>query len=64
MKKNYILLLLITLLLPLLLSGCIVGDTVALPFRVTGAVLNTITPDIVGDTVSGAGEVLDAAIPF
>ena len=55
---------LIATLTAIFLNGCIVGDVVALPFRVTGAVLNTVTPDIVGDTVSGAGDAIDTAIPF
>jgi len=45
-------------------QGCIVGKVVAAPFKVTGAVLNTVTPDIVGDTVSATGDVLDTVIPF
>lgn len=45
-------------------SGCIVGDVVALPFRVTGAVVNVVTPDVVGDSISGVGNALDTAIPF
>ena len=58
--KKYIL----AIFLAITFSGCIVGDVVALPFRVTGAVLNTVAPDIVGDTVSGVGEAADTAIPF
>ena len=54
----------IVFLIAITFSGCIVGDVVALPFRVTGAVLNTVTPDIVGDTVSGVGEAADTVIPF
>ncbi len=45
-------------------NGCIVGDTVALPFRVTGAVLNTVAPDVVGESVSGVGDTIDTIIPF
>jgi hypothetical protein len=45
-------------------SGCIVGDAVALPFRVTGAVVNVVAPDVVGDTISGTGDIIDTAIPF
>ncbi len=45
-------------------QGCIVGKVVSAPFKVTGAVLNTVTPDIVGDTVSGVGDVVDTVIPF
>ncbi|WP_072682297.1 DUF6726 family protein [Arcobacter sp. LA11] len=51
-------------LIIVLFNGCIVGDVAALPFRVTGAVLNTVTPDIVGDSVSEVGETIDTAIPF
>ncbi len=60
MKKHY----LILALLAVLLSGCGVGSIVAAPFKVTGAVVNVVTPDIVGDTISGVGDVADAAIPF
>ena len=45
-------------------SGCGVGDLVAAPFRVTGAVVNIVTPDVVGDSISGVGDALDYAIPF
>ncbi len=48
----------------ILFSGCIAGDIVALPFRVTGAVVNTIAPDIIGETITGAGDAIDLAIPF
>jgi hypothetical protein len=48
----------------LIFNGCIVGDVVALPFRVTGAVLNVVTPDAVGDSVAGVGDALDSSIPF
>jgi hypothetical protein len=51
-------------LVTILFSGCIVGDAVALPFRVTGAVVNVVAPDVVGDTITDVGDVLDAAIPF
>ncbi|PLY04117.1 MAG: hypothetical protein C0625_17310 [Arcobacter sp.] len=54
----------IGILIAIIFNGCIVGDVVALPFRVTGAVLNTVTPDVVGDTVSGVGDAADTAIPF
>ena len=45
-------------------TGCGVGSLVALPFKVTGAVLDVFTPEVVEDTVVGAGNTLDAAIPF
>ncbi len=51
-------------LMALIFNGCIVGDAVALPFRVTGAVLEVITPDPIGSSVSGVGEAIDTAIPF
>lgn len=45
-------------------SGCVVGDVVAAPFRITGAVVNTVAPDVVGDSISGTGDVIDTIIPF
>ena len=51
-------------MIALTFNGCIVGDVVALPFRVTGAVLNVVTPDAIGDSVSGVGDAVDTAIPF
>ena len=48
----------------LFFSGCGVGSVVAAPFKVAGAVVNVVTPDVVGDTISGVGDVADAAIPF
>jgi len=56
--------LLLSLFLSIIFTGCIVGDVVALPFKVTGAVINTITPNIVGDSISTTGDVIDTAIPF
>jgi len=52
------------ILAALFFSGCGVGSVVAAPFKVTGAIVNVVTPDIVGDTISGVGDVADAAIPF
>lgn len=52
------------ILIALNFNGCIVGDVVALPFRVTGAVLEVVTPDPIGSSVSGVGEAIDTAIPF
>jgi hypothetical protein len=60
MKKFYIALVFTSILF----SGCGVGSVVAAPFKVTGAIVNVVTPDIVGDTISGVGDVADAAIPF
>lgn len=60
MYKNILLVSFISIMF----SGCIVGDAVALPFRITGAAVNVVAPDVVGDTISGTGEVLDTAIPF
>ena len=48
----------------LMFSGCGIGSLVAVPFKVTGAVVNVVTPDIVGDSISGVGEAADAVIPF
>jgi len=55
---------LISILTAIIFSGCGVGDLVAAPFRVTGAVVNVVTPDVVGDTISGVGDAVDTAIPF
>ncbi|GGD48080.1 hypothetical protein GCM10012288_22900 [Malaciobacter pacificus] len=52
------------LLITFLFQGCIVGTVVAAPFKVAGAVVNTVTPDIVGDTISATGDVVDMVIPF
>lgn len=46
------------------MQGCIVGTVVSAPFKIVGAVVNTVTPDVVGDTISGTGDVIDAVIPF
>jgi hypothetical protein len=51
-------------MIALLFSGCIVGTVAALPFKAVGAVVNVVTPDAVGDSISGVGSVVDAAIPF
>lgn len=45
-------------------QGCVVGTVAAAPFKVVGAVVNTVTPDIVGDSISTVGDVVDMAIPF
>ncbi len=60
MQKNFLFLALLTLLF----GGCGVGSVVALPFKTAGAVVNVVAPDVVGDTISGVGDVADAAIPF
>ena len=55
---------LMTAALMLLLSGCGVGSVVALPFKAAGAAVNVVAPDVVGDTISGVGDVADSVIPF
>ncbi len=60
MKMKFMLLAIVALLF----TGCGVGSVVALPFKAVGAVVNVVTPDVVGDTISGVGDVADAAIPF
>ncbi len=60
MKIKFVLLTIIILFF----SGCGVGSVVALPFKAVGAAVNVVTPDIVGDTISGVGEVADSVIPF
>jgi len=62
--RNRLFQLLFIFLISIFLQGCIVGKVVAAPFHITGAVVNTVTPDIVGDTISVAGDVVDTAIPF
>ena len=47
-----------------LFSGCGVGSLVAAPFKVTGAVVNVVAPDVVGNSISAVGDAADAAIPF
>ena len=61
---NYLKISVITSLLSLLFSGCVVGKVVAAPFHAAGEIINVVTPDIVGDTVSGVGTVVDTIIPF
>lgn len=63
MKKTFLhLLFLVTITLSF--QGCIVGKVVSAPFKIAGAVVNTVTPDIVGDTISTTGDVIDTVIPF
>ena len=52
------------ILLGVFFTGCGVGSVVALPFKAVGAVVNVVTPDVVGDTISDVGDAADAAIPF
>ena len=47
-----------------LFSGCGIGSVVALPFKAVGAAVNVVTPDVVGDTISGVGEAAESVIPF
>ncbi|APW66160.1 hypothetical protein LPB137_09980 [Poseidonibacter parvus] len=63
MKTKLVQILLISFLV-ITFQGCIVGTVVSAPFKIAGAVVNTVTPDIVGDTISGTGDVIDAVIPF
>ncbi len=45
-------------------TGCGIGSLAAVPFKVTGAVVNVVTPDVVGDTISKTGDVIEETIPF
>lgn len=45
-------------------QGCVVGTIAAAPFHITGEVVNVVAPDIVGDTISAVGDVVDTVIPF
>jgi hypothetical protein len=57
-------LLVMSCIVSFIFTGCGVGTLVALPFKVTGAVVNVVTPDVVGDSISTAGDAVDTAIPF
>jgi hypothetical protein len=52
------------IIITLTFNGCIVGDTLALPFRVVGDVVQVVTPDPIGESISGVGDAIDTAIPF
>jgi len=45
-------------------SGCIVGTIVSLPFKAVGAVVNSVAPEPVGDSIEAVGDVADTLIPF
>ena len=62
--KKLIIYLIFIFSIPLLFTACGVGSLVAVPFKVTGAVVNIVTPDVVGDTISGTCDAVDTAIPF
>lgn len=51
-------------IIALTFNGCIVGDALALPFRVVGDVVQVVTPDPIGESISGVGDAIDTAIPF
>ncbi|HHD77910.1 MAG TPA: hypothetical protein ENK97_03930 [Campylobacteraceae bacterium] len=53
-----------SLIAALMFGGCGVGSVVALPFKAAGAAVNVVAPDVVGDTISGVGDVADTVIPF
>ncbi len=55
---------LVLLIITFTFSGCIVGTVASLPFKAVGAVTKVVAPDAIGDTISGVGDVVDAAIPF
>ncbi len=54
----------VLLIIAFTFSGCIIGTVASLPFKAVGAVTNVVAPSAVGDTISGVGDVVDAAIPF
>ena len=56
--------LVLSIVVALGLSGCGVGSLVAAPFKITGAVVNIVAPDAVGDSISAVGDAADTAIPF
>ncbi|MEY3089950.1 MAG: hypothetical protein RL113_266 [Pseudomonadota bacterium] len=47
-----------------LLTGCGVGSLVAVPFKATGAVVNVVSPEVIGDSISGVGDAFEDTIPF
>ncbi len=55
---------LFALIIALLFAGCGVGSVVAMPFKVTGAAVNVVTPKVVGNTIAGTGEVIEDTVPF
>ena len=55
---------LILLSITISFQGCIVGKVVAAPFKIVGETVNIVTPDVVGDTISVTGDIIDMAIPF
>ncbi|MGA1933190.1 DUF6726 family protein [Arcobacter sp. YIC-464] len=62
--KNLILKTIFLLFVVFSFQGCIVGTVAAAPFKIVGAAVNVVTPDIVGDTISVTGDVVDTVIPF
>ncbi len=56
--------LLLLVLIPFIFTGCIVGTAVSLPFKAVGTVVNIVTPDVVGDSISLVGDTTDIIIPF
>jgi hypothetical protein len=44
----------------LLFSGCGASSVAVVPFKVTGALVNVVAPDFVGDVFCGVGEVVEA----
>ncbi len=55
---------LLLVLISFMFTGCIVGTAVSLPFKAVGTVANTVTPDIVGDSIGFVGDTADVIIPF
>lgn len=62
--KNFVLKAIFLLFIVFSFQGCIVGTVAAAPFKVVGAAVNVVTPDVVGDTISATGDVVDTVIPF
>lgn len=52
------------IVLAIFFSGCGIADMIALPFRVTGAVVAVVTPDPIGESISNVGDTIDSKIPF
>lgn len=51
-------------MITVLFNGCVVGTIIAAPFHASDIIVNTIIPDIVGDSISVVGTVVDIVTPF
>lgn len=54
----------LALLSSVLFTGCGVGSLIAVPFKATGAVVNVVSPEILGDSIANVGDAFEETIPF